>query len=316
MISNKYKQIWKTIKEYNNIVIARHVGPDPDAIASTISLRDIIKLNFPKKKVIAIGTSVSKFKYLGSLDKYELLEDALLIILDVPNFSRVDGAKKEDFKYTIKIDHHPENQVVCDLELVDDTASSVCQIIAEMCYKLRLKMNIDIAKNLYSGIVADSDRFLLSYTTPKTLNIAAKLLNDYDFDLMYLYNDMYEKSLEERRFEAYIISNLIVTENGFGYIKIGTDIIKEYKVDSSSASNMINNLNFIKDLKIWAFSTYDEKNNIYKINIRSRGIAINEIASKYNGGGHKFASGARITSDVDVDKLFAKLDQEAAKYKE
>lgn len=316
MINNKYKQIWKKIKEYNNIVIARHIGPDPDAIASSIALRDIIKLNFPKKKVIAIGAGVSKFKFLGLLDKYEELDNALLIILDVPSFSRVDGAKKENFVYTIKIDHHPCDEETCDIDFIDETSSSVCQIIAEMCYKLKIKMNDTIGANLFSGIVADSDRFLLSYTTNKTFGVVSKLMNDYNFDIMNLYNNLYEKNINERKFEAYIISNLTVTENGFGYIKIDANTIKKYEVDSSTPSNIVNNLNFIEGLKIWAFATYDEKNQIYKINIRSRGITINEIASRYNGGGHKFASGARIVNESDVDELFSLLDKEASKYQD
>ena len=71
MTSNIFKQIVKKIKEYDEIVIARHIGPDPDAIASTIALRDLINLNFPNKKVYAVGSSVSRFKYFGSLDKVD-----------------------------------------------------------------------------------------------------------------------------------------------------------------------------------------------------------------------------------------------------
>ena len=44
-----FKQIYKEIKKYNNIVIARHVGVDPDAMASQIALRDSIRLTFPEK---------------------------------------------------------------------------------------------------------------------------------------------------------------------------------------------------------------------------------------------------------------------------
>ena len=61
------KQIIRKIKEYDNIVIARHIGPDPDALASEIALRDSIKLTFPKKNVYAVGSPASKFKYLGKL---------------------------------------------------------------------------------------------------------------------------------------------------------------------------------------------------------------------------------------------------------
>ena len=39
-------------KKYDTIVIARHIGPDPDALASQIALRDIILNTFQKRKYI------------------------------------------------------------------------------------------------------------------------------------------------------------------------------------------------------------------------------------------------------------------------
>lgn len=311
MTSNIFKQIVKKIKEYDEIVIARHIGPDPDAIASTIALRDLIKLNFPNKKVYAVGSSVARFKYFGSLDKIDenTLTNALLIICDVPKFDRVDSANKEKYNYTIKIDHHPCDEIVSDLELVDETSSSTCQLIAELVYSTKLKIDKSIAEKLFMGIVSDSDRFLLSYTTPKTLLLSSKLLNDYNFELMPLYNNLYERPISERKFESYIINNMTITENGFGYIKITDEIINEFKVDAGTASNMVNDLNFIKELKVWAFSSYDEKLELFKINIRSRGIVINEIASNFHGGGHKFASGARIKTEEEVNELFKALDE-------
>lgn len=311
MTSNIFKQIVKKIKEYDEIVIARHIGPDPDAIASTIALRDLINLNFPNKKVYAVGSSVSRFKYFGSLDKVDenTLTNALLIICDVPKFDRVDSANKDKYNYTIKIDHHPCDEIVSDLELVDETSSSTCQLITELVYNTKLKIDKSIAEKLFMGIVSDSDRFLLSYTTPKTLLLSSKLLNDYNFELMPLYNNLYERPISERKFESYIIDNMTITENGFGYIKITDEIINEFKVDAGTASNMVNDLNFIKELKVWAFSSYDEKLGLFKINIRSRGIVINEIASNFHGGGHKFASGARIKTEEEVNELFKALDE-------
>ena len=311
MLNSIYKQIIKKINEYDVIVIARHIGPDPDAVASQIALRDMIKYNFPNKTVYAIGNSVAKFKYLGTLDKIDdtTLEHALLIITDVPKFERVDGANKTSYDYTIKIDHHPCDEKVCDIELVDTTASSASQLIAELVYNTRIKINSDIASKLFTGIIADSDRFLLSYTTSKTIELCAKLLNDYKFDLMTLYNNLYERGINERKFEAYLINNINITENGFGYLKIDNETIKEYNVDASTAANLVNNLNFIKELRVWAFASYDEKNALYKINIRSRGITINDVAEEFNGGGHKFASGARLKTEEEVDALFNALDQ-------
>ena len=62
---NIYKRIYKKIKEYDTIVIARHIGPDPDALASQIGLKEIIQNKFPKKKVYAVGCPAAKFRFIG-----------------------------------------------------------------------------------------------------------------------------------------------------------------------------------------------------------------------------------------------------------
>ena len=312
-----YKQILKKIKEYNSIVIARHIGPDPDAIASQIALRDSIKKAFPNKAVYSVGTTVSKFKYFGLLDKFDedKLVKPLLIILDVPNKARIDGIKYEKYDYVIRIDHHPSVEEIANLELVDTNASSTCDLIVDLIDNTKLVMDKSIASNLFLGIVADSDRFLLSYTTSKTFKTAARLIETYDVDIGKLYNHLYTRPLNEVRFQSYITLNMTITDNSFGYIILDKKIMDEYKVDSSAASNMVNNFNFINELLCWAFASYDEKNDIYKINIRSRGPVINDIAAKYNGGGHKFASGARIKDMSDVDKLIQELDNATKEYK-
>ena len=312
------KQIIKKIKEYDNIVIARHIGPDPDALASEIALRDSIKLTFPKKNVYAVGNSVSKFKYFGELDRIDdrTLDKPLLIILDVPNKSRIDGINYDVYDYVIRIDHHPNVENISNLEMVNDKASSTCELIVELINNSKLVMNQNIASNLFLGIVADSDRFLLSYTTPNTFKIVTMLIEKYDLDIAYLYKNLYMRPINEVRFQSYITLNMTITENNFGYIRLDRNIMDEFGVDSSAASNMINNFNFIKELYAWAFSSYDEKNDIYKINIRSRGPVINTVASRYNGGGHMFASGARIKDMSDVDNLFKELDEATREYKE
>lgn len=109
---------------------------------------------------------------------------------------------------------------------------------------------------------------------------------------------------------------MTVTENGFAYMKITKEMINEYEVDAGSASNMVNNFNFIKEIIAWSFVSYDEKQELYKVNIRSRGPVINEIAQQFNGGGHKFASGARIKNADDIDRLFKALDDACKTYKE
>lgn len=312
----KEKNIYKLISKHQNIVIARHIGPDPDAIASQVALRDSIKLTFPNKNVYAVGIGVSRFKYFGLLDKFEesSLDNPLLIVLDVPNISRIDGVSFNYYKDVIKIDHHPYEDKMGDMEIVDVNSSSTSELITILINKTRLKMDKNIASNLFLGIVADSDRFLLPITTPRTFKVISDLVNDYKLDIKELYSKLYERPLCEFKFQAFIALNMTVTENGFGYMKLTDDMIKEYGVDAGSASNMVNNFNYIKEVIAWAFVSYDDKQELYKVNIRSRGPVINDIANKYNGGGHKYASGARITDENDVDNLFNELDEACKKY--
>ena len=313
-----FKKIYKTIKEHQTIVIARHIGPDPDALASQLSLRDSIRLAFPSKKVYAVGISVAKFKYFGALDKIDdsLLEKPLLIVLDVPNKARIDGVSLEKYPDIIKIDHHPYEDAMGKVEYVDEEASSTCELIYRLIKNTNLKMNKAIAQNLYLGIVADSDRFLLPTTTYDTFTCVSELVKKYALDIKALYNHIYERPLNEVKFQAFITLNMTVTENGFGYIKLSKEMIKDYNVDVSSASNMVNNFNYIKEIVAWAFVSYDEKQELYRVNIRSRGPIINDVATKYNGGGHKFASGARIKDETEIDALFRDLDAVCRKHQE
>lgn len=316
MYKKSYKEILKQIKKYNTIVIARHVGADPDALASQIALKDIIVNNFPLKKVYVVGMPASRFKYLGTLDKLtdEMYENSLLIVTDTPDKKRVDGVDTTRFSKTIKIDHHPFVEKYCDIECVNDKASSASQIIIDFAFSMKLKITKEAAEKLYIGIVADTNRFLFSYTTPNTFDLVSKLIKETDINFTSLYDNLYLRSLKELKFQSYIINNMIVTENKFGYIKLTDDVLKKFDVDAATAGNMVNNFNYIEDFVSWAVFTEDKNNDFIRGSIRSRGPIINDVAAKFGGGGHKLASGVRLKNFEEVDKLVEALDLECNKY--
>lgn len=317
MFSNIYKKIYSKIKKYDNIIIARHVGADPDALGSQIGLRDIILNTFPQKKVYAVGLPSSKFKYLGSLDKVdEMKSNSLLIVVDTPDLKRVDGIDITNFKDSIKIDHHPFIENFCNLEWIDDTASSASQMIIELVFNTKLKMSREAAEKLYIGLVSDTNRFMFSYTSSKTFELIAKLIKETNINFTSLYDNLYLRPYKEIKFQGYIENNLKITENGFAYVKIDNDLLKEYNVDAATPGNLINNLNFIEEIYVWAFFTEDTKNNIIRGSIRSRGPIINDVASQYNGGGHIYASGVRFTNLEACDSIIKDLDQRCKEYKE
>ena len=311
-----FNKIYRKIKKYNTIVIARHVGADPDALASQIALRDSIKKTFPKKNVYAIGYPASKFKYLGNLDKFQesMYENSLLIVTDTPDKKRIDGADPDRFEYSIKIDHHPFIEKTCKLELIDDTASSASQLVIELIFKSGLKLDKDIAGKLYIGLVADTNRFLFSYTTDKTFSLVSKLVNKTNLNFGPLYDNLYMRPLKEARFQGYITEHMTITEHGLGYILLDEKTLTDFDVDAATAGNMVNNFNYIDEIVAWVVFSYDKSNDTIRGSIRSRGPIVNEVASHFNGGGHIFASGVRLKTNEEVDALVQELDEVCDKY--
>ncbi len=315
-MKNLYKKLLKEIKKYDNIYIARHIGADPDALGSQLALKEIIKSKYPSKDVYAIGAPASRFKFMGVLDRCEdICENSMLIVLDTPDIKRIDVQDLSKFKFIAKIDHHPEVDDYSNLKLIDDSASSTCQMILEMVLILNIKISDNLARLLYIGIVGDTDRFLHDYTSIKTFNLITKMLNKTNFKFTSIYEPLYTKPLAEVKFQGYIYQNLTITENGVAYVKITDDLLKEFNVDSASAGNMVNSLNYINEVVVWVLLTEDVKSNLIRVNLRSRGPYINEIATRFGGGGHKYASGARLTSWKQAEDLIEELDRLLKDYK-
>lgn len=308
---NIYKQIFKVIKKYDTIVIARHIGADPDALGSQFALKEIILKTFPNKKVYAVGNPASRFKFFGNNEKIDNIDTTkgLLIVLDTPDIKRIDGVSLNNFEYVIKMDHHPIIDKYANIELIDEDSCSTSQLILEFIFNNKIEINKEIGEKLYLGIVGDTDRFLHDYTSSKTFSLVTRLLEETNIDFTSLYKVLYQRPISEIRFEGYIYQNLILTENGVAYIKITDRKLKEFGVDSAAAGNMINDLKFVNEIIVWVFLTEDIKSNLIRANIRSVGPYINDVATKFGGGGHKYASGVKLKTWDDSDKLINELDE-------
>ncbi len=310
-----FNEIFEKINKYNNIVIVRHIGADPDALCSQLALRDSIRLTYPNKKVLCYGSISSRFGYLPRLDKFEDIGDVLLIVVDTPDKKRVDFSWNIQISDSIKIDHHPFIEKFCELECINDTASSASEIVLELINNTPLKLNDEIAEVIYTGIVSDTNRFMFNASS-KVFKLVSMLLEEYKIDTTKVYQNLYMRPISEVKLQGYISSNFTITENGFAYVKLSDEILNELNVDVGSAGNMINSFNFIEGVLVWAVVTEDVKNNIYKFNIRSRGPIINIVAEKHNGGGHKLASGARVQTIDEAEKLLNELDMACHEYLE
>lgn len=311
-------KILELIKKYKKIIIARHIGADPDALGSTFALKEILLANFPEKEVYVAGTPVSKFKFFGSHDKItdEMYEDALLIALDIPDIKRLDGVNFNKFNDVIKIDHHPEIDKFSDVEIVDIDASSASELIARLCYKCNLKMPKEAAEKIFMGIITDTNRFLFGANKKTTYEIVLDLIEKEHIKPNELYEKIYKRSIEEVKLEGFISLNMKVTKNGLGYVKITKDDLKKFGLDSASVGSIMNNYNFVDGLICWVVFSEDIRNNVIRTSARSRGVQINKLFEQYNGGGHVYACGAKLNSFSEADEIIDKLDELCYEYNE
>ena len=312
---NIYKQIYKKIKKAKKIIIARHIGPDPDALGSSLGLKQIIIDNFPDKEVYVIGSPAAKFRFIGELDKLpETIDDALLIVTDTPDHKRVDGLDPRRVKNSIKIDHHPYVETMCELEWIDDKASSASQMVLELAFNTNLKLTKEAGEKLYIGLVADTNRFMFSYSNAKTFALVSKLLEETNIDITEIYNKLYLRPYKEIKFQGYMAEHYQITSNKVGYLIIHDETLKDYNVDAATPGNMINSFNHINEMLVWVTATEDNDLGSYRVSIRSRGPIINEVAANHGGGGHIYASGTRLKTEEEIMSLVKDLDEVSKEY--
>ena len=85
-----YREILNKIVEYDSIVIARHIGADPDALGSQLGLKTLINELYPEKKVYAVGTIASKFRFMGSTDRIDNVNCDNSFCGECHSFNRTD----------------------------------------------------------------------------------------------------------------------------------------------------------------------------------------------------------------------------------
>jgi len=303
------ERILEAIKQYETIILHRHVRADPDAYGSQCGLGEIIKASFPEKNVYMVGIEEESLQFLKRLDQIpdSAYNQALVIVCDTANQERVCDQRYTMGDKLIKIDHHPNEDPYGDIVWVDTQASSCSEMIYEFYLfgkEQGLTMTQEAARLLYAGIVGDTGRFLYPSTTDKTFLYAGELIH-YGFNRTEIYNGLYDVDEAVVRLNGYVFENFKMDENGVGSMVITKEIMERFKVNASQASLLVSTLGGIKGMKAWVF--FIEEGNEIRVRLRSKGPVINGIAKKYRGGGHPLASGATIYDWAEADKVIADL---------
>lgn len=314
--------ILNKIKEYERIMIFRHIRIDGDCVGSTKGLKTIIKATWPEKEVLIVDDETSDFlAFLGPDDAPvadDVYTEALGIVLDTASISRISNQKYTLCKELIKIDHHIPVENYGDLRWVEEDASSACELIVKFydTFKDELVLTKEAATYLYTGMVTDSGRFRFRGVTGDTMRYAGILL-DQDIDIEVLYANLYMESFDTLKFKAYVYEKIQLTENGVAYIVVDKEMQEKFNLTREAASASVDYLEKIRGSLCWiAFIETGDEDGAIRARLRSRFMTINQLAEEFHGGGHACASGATVYSNEEMHALVVKADAMLKEYKE
>lgn len=312
--------IFKKIKEADNIIIARHFRPDGDAIGSSRGLARILELTYPEKTIKFCNKDNSDFlAFLGEEKEEvsdEFISSSLAIILDTATKDRLSDQRALNAKYVIKIDHHLEVDRYGDLSWVESNRSSCSELIANFYQTYRDELKIDkyAATCIYTGMNTDSGRFCFSSTTGETLRLAGLML-DQGVDIEKLQANLDLRELKVYKFQADVFEKIKVTDSGFAYLYLDQEMQKKWNLTREEASDSVSLMSSIKGSIAWA-AFIENPDKTIRVRLRSRFMSINKIAELYHGGGHEKASGATCYSHEEMESLIKDLSKAVSDYKE
>lgn len=304
------------IKKYQKIIIHRHKSPDGDALGSQYGLFTFLKINFPTKKIMLAHED--DLNWLANFFKKEKnpseddFKDALIIICDTANKERIANNNYQLGKEIIKIDHHPEtDNYGAKLKYVDQNRSSCSEIIFDLIDALKvkqnLKINAKIVNYLFLGILTDTGRFAYPSVNSDTFRVLAKIYQIKNFDAKDIYKLLNTFTEKDLKYRAYVI-NHYKQKDGFASFISKKNLSKKFNLSSDEITHFVSTLMISKNTNIALYAIYDRKEKIFRISLRSKEVAINKIAEKYGGGGHKLASGVKIKDKKDLLCLVKELE--------
>ncbi|SDB58941.1 bifunctional oligoribonuclease/PAP phosphatase NrnA [Butyrivibrio sp. INlla16] len=294
-------RIDELVKDAKTIGIGGHIRPDGDCVGSTMALYLYLKKHYPNLKVdvflekipesykIIEATAEVKSDFKTDVDSYDIffaLDCGKERLGDAEKF--FDAAKK-----TVNIDHHVSNEGTGDENYIVPTASSACELVYDCIDKD--KLDAEIAKAIYMGIITDTGVFKYSNTSPATMQVASDLIG-YGFDFGSLIDSVfYEKTYVQNQIMGRALLESMLFMHGDCIVSVvSRQTMDFYHAESSDLDGIVSQLLLTTGTECAIFM-YEIGSLEYKVSLRSKGkVNVAKIAELFGGGGHSRAAGCTM----------------------
>lgn len=298
-----FQKILRSISRANSMAISGHANPDGDSIGSILAL-GLALIRLGKKVYMLCQDEVPlNYRFLPGaelmvktinkrVDLAIALDCSIIDLLgkNIPVFKKA--------KSIFEIDHHQFRRSFGDIQFVDYEATAVGELIYILLKKLNIKIGSDIAENLLTSIIVETNLFKLPNVRPFIFAMCADLLKTG-----ISFSKLVDKVYGPKTKEAMMLSAVCLLRAKF--LKEGRIIWsvitkkdlarvrgKEYDTDAIASE-----MNSMKGVEI-AVLFREKSKHMLRVSLRSKGdINIGKVAQEHEGGGHLDIAGCYIPND-------------------
>jgi bifunctional oligoribonuclease and PAP phosphatase NrnA len=298
----------------DRFLVTTHENPDGDALGSMLATKLALE-QLGKDVTMFLGGEAPlpaeyAFMALDGLQR-KTPEDAgerTLVAVDCANESRLgpDAEVLQIAPKVIDIDHHHDNTRFGDVNLIDATASSTGELLRDVFRELGVKLTPAIAEALYIALVTDTGRFQYTNTTPKSLRLAAELV-EAGADLHRIFQGVYETvQFAKLKLLARALERAQVYEGGRLVVSyLLRNDFNEVGAAEPYSEGIIDFLRAVEgaDMAVLIREPPREAGPTRRVSLRASHdeLDVSAIARKSNGGGHRQAAG--FSSEASIEEI-------------
>ena len=286
--NNTVSEIADFLKTLDRVAVTTHVGADGDAIGASAAL---VRLMHKRgaEAVFCHGEAVPS--YLSWLLPDEVLTNLPLgYDLLVADTSRADrtGVPVPESGARVNIDHHEDNPLYAEYNLVTPTAAATAEIVADLYAALGVPIDRPTAEALYVGIKTDTGGFNFRNISPRAHELVADLLRAGVVPAEVNERINRRGSVEQLRIVGVSLANAVQ----YGEVLISTVETSDYERTGATeveSKESIDQLRTVSGVDVVAHLR--EVPHGTKGSLRSETVDVGEVARHFGGGGHRLAAG-------------------------
>jgi phosphoesterase RecJ-like protein len=311
--SSDLQAVVAALREHDRFLVVTHENPDGDALGSllamTIALR---RLNKDAVMFLAGAGALPREYAFMPLDGLlrelpEDMEERTLVAVDCAKADRMgpDTAPIDRAQFVINIDHHHDNSRFGDVNLIVADASSTGEVLRDVFAAFDVEITPDLAEPLYIALVTDTGRFQYTNTTPKSLRLAAELV-EAGADIHAVFQQVYESvEFAKLKLLARALERARVLEGGLIVVShlVRTDFAEVGAAEPYS-EGIIDYLRAVEGAELAALIREPPRDDAERrVSLRASidELDVSAIARTFGGGGHRQAAG--FSSEASIDEI-------------